>query len=304
MMSRTNFARGKANSSLSPCVSRHSSSIAWSSNFASSLRTAAVLSSSAFRTSCTLVGCAMSLPMSGACAGFCCTSLATEPGTCAMCSASCPAVSDFSCGFHVSLSPGTRSKNFRVNGACSSNSVIRPSATDIPFFLSSARFDLLLQLLDGVAVWTRAVPARCSFRARATPLLRCRVVHIAARLGPLGFGPLLHAPQRTPPEPLESSGPFVQRPNPCRIRLVQLLPSCSPHSHQTDFAQYAQVLRHRRLLYLKRRHNVAHRPLPVRQERQNVTAPGLSHRVERVRGCRRPRHVHGTIHSHIGICQA
>src|SRR5438477_7568717 len=38
---------------------------------------------------------------------------------------------DFSCGFHVNLSSGSHSKNFRVTGACTSNSASNVCAINI-----------------------------------------------------------------------------------------------------------------------------------------------------------------------------
>ena len=52
-------------------------------------------------------------------------------GKVAMCNASSPAVCDFSCGFHRSLSCGTRSRNLRVVFAACSNSLSMAPAMDI-----------------------------------------------------------------------------------------------------------------------------------------------------------------------------
>src|SRR3984893_3215308 len=63
------------------------------------------------------------------------TNRTTPPGTEARWYASCPADIDFSCGFQVNRSSGKRSRNFRVIGACASNSANMDSASDISVFL-------------------------------------------------------------------------------------------------------------------------------------------------------------------------
>jgi hypothetical protein len=80
-------------------------------------------------------GASRSWDMSGGEAMSVATMLSTPSGVCAMCKASWPADMDFGCGFHVSLSAGTRSRKRRVVGSSRSNSARRDWAmgTDSPF---------------------------------------------------------------------------------------------------------------------------------------------------------------------------
>ena len=88
-----------------------------------------------------------------------------------------------------------------------------------------------------------------------------------------------------------------------RICLVKLLAPVAAHPHQAHVAQHAQVLRYRRLIDTKDSHNLVHRVLAPRQQKQYLSPPRLRYRIERIRGCRRSSHDKDQIYAYMGICQ-
>ena len=99
--------------------------------------------------------------------------------------------------------------------------------------------------------------------------------------------PFLDPIQLVLPQPFERLGPLVQWPDCFRVRSIKHMPPVPPYAHQTDVPQHPQMLRHRRLLHAQAHHDVPDRPLLQRQIVQDFPPPRLSHRIKRIRGCRR-----------------
>ena len=86
------------------------------------------------------------------------------------------------------------------------------------------------------------------------------------------------------------------------VQPVQPLPSFVTHVNRSHFSEHPQVLGHLRLSQPEHAHQVVHGALPAGEGVQDLSPPGLGHRVERIR-CRRCS-CHGSIYTHIGICKA
>src|SRR3954453_3012636 len=84
------------------------------------------------------------------------------------------------------------------------------------------------------------------------------------------------------PQPLVALDPVVDGLQRRTVEAVQPLPPLIAHVHQPHFPEYAQVLGHLRLTEPELEHQVADRPLPAGQQIDDLPAPGLGHRVERV----------------------
>jgi hypothetical protein len=76
------------------------------------------------------------------------------------------------------------------------------------------------------------------------------------------------------------------------VEPVEPLSSFISHIDRSHFTEHPQVLGHLRLSQPEQAHQVVHRALPVGEGIEDLSAPGLGHRVERIR-CRR-RSCHGS----------
>src|SRR5687767_5165086 len=92
------------------------------------------------------------------------------------------------------------------------------------------------------------------------------------------------------PRPLVALDPVVDRLERLPVQPVEPLPSPPSHAHRADLAEHAQMLRHLGLGHAERAHEVVDRVLAAGEHVQDLAAPGLGHRIERVRGRRCPCH--------------
>src|SRR3954451_24457335 len=93
------------------------------------------------------------------------------------------------------------------------------------------------------------------------------------------------------PQPFEHAGPFVQRPEFCRVGAIQHLFAIPPRAHEPHVAQNTQMFRYRRLREFERIDELAHRSLVAGDEFENGTTLRFSDCIEYVRTRRRARHV-------------
>src|SRR5947209_3119064 len=105
------------------------------------------------------------------------------------------------------------------------------------------------------------------------------------------------------PEPLEPTGPLVDRSQPTRVEPVEALLARSAIVYQPHLPEYPQVLGRPWLSHTQLSRDVSDRPLAAPQQHQDVPALRLGNRVEDVRRGRCPCH-RRTSYSYTSMCQA
>ena len=67
------------------------------------------------------------------------------------------------------------------------------------------------------------------------------------------------------------------------VQPVQALPSFAPHVNRSHFSEHPQVLGHLWLGQSEQAHQIVHGALAAGEGVQDLSPPGLGHRVERIR---------------------
>src|SRR5258706_4495884 len=92
------------------------------------------------------------------------------------------------------------------------------------------------------------------------------------------------------PALLERLDPVVDRLQAFAAQLVDPLLAVGADTDQPDFPQHAQMFRHLRLPDAQCLHDVVHRPLALRQERQDLAPLRFRNGIERIGSCRQSSH--------------
>jgi hypothetical protein len=99
----------------------------------------------------------------------------------------------------------------------------------------------------------------------------------------IALGAFLDSHELVAPVAFESAGPFVERPDPFRVRAIEHLAAVTPYLDEADVAKHAEVLGDRRLRKVQRRDDVADGTLAGREIIQDVTTTWFSDGIEGIR---------------------